>query len=67
MKAIAEKYAEYDPIIIDGISVYTDTYRFNIRPSNTENKVRFTVEANDKKTWEDTIEAIKTIISSSDI
>lgn len=66
MAAIAEKYAQYNPVAIDGISVYTDTYRFNIRPSNTENKVRFTVEADDQKTREDTIESIKSIISSSD-
>lgn len=63
MKKIADTFARYNPITLDGISVYTDKYRFNVRPSNTENKIRFTVEADDEKEREQTVKKIHTLIT----
>ena len=63
MKKIADTFAEYNPTTLDGISVYTDEYRFNVRQSNTENKIRFTVEADDEKKREATVKKIHTLIT----
>lgn len=65
MEAITQEYASHNPLTLDGISVYTDDYRCNIRASNTENKIRFTVEANDENTRTQTIQKLKDIILSS--
>ncbi len=62
IETIREKYKEYNPQSIDGVSVYTDKYRFNVRWSNTENKIRFTVEAEDKETREKVTNELETII-----
>jgi phosphomannomutase len=50
--------------LIDGISVYSKEYWFNIRKSNTEPLVRLNVEANSKKILNLKIEELKEIISS---
>jgi phosphomannomutase len=44
---------------IDGISIYSKNYRFNLRASNTENKIRFSVEADNKDIREQIVEQIK--------
>jgi len=62
IETIREKYKEYNPQNIDGVSIYTDNYRFNVRWSNTENKIRFTVEAQDQKTREKVTNELENII-----
>ncbi len=45
LKAIAEKYADGKISLLDGITVEYPDYWFNVRASNTENKVRLNLEA----------------------
>lgn len=63
MKRIQTYFAQEEIKNIDGISIYADTYRCNIRPSNTEPKIRFTVEANNKAIREEKITEIKKLIA----
>lgn len=44
-KMIAEKYNDAEINYFDGISVTTPTFWFNVRASNTENKMRLNLEA----------------------
>ncbi len=52
IKSIQEYYvtnqSECKIETLDGLSVYCDKYWFNLRASNTENKLRLNLEANDK-------------------
>jgi len=52
IKAIEEKYKDANIHKLDGISVEYDNFWFNVRGSNTENKIRLNLEAIDKKTME---------------
>lgn len=45
LKAIAEKYADGKISLLDGVTVEYPEYWFNVRASNTENKVRLNLEA----------------------
>ena len=45
LKAIAEKYSDGKINFLDGITVEYPDYWFNVRASNTENKVRLNLEA----------------------
>ena len=48
LEAIKEKYCNAKSIdTLDGVSVWYDTYWFNVRPSNTEPLLRLNVEAKD--------------------
>ena len=47
---------------LDGLTYFADDYWFNIRGSNTEEKLRVNVEANDQEILSDVIEQIKNII-----
>jgi phosphomannomutase len=42
---IKEIFGEYEQDFLDGISVYGKDFWLNVRGSNTENKIRYTVEA----------------------
>ena len=44
-KTIAEKYSDGKINFLDGITVEYPDYWFNVRASNTENKVRLNLEA----------------------
>ena len=46
---IEEKYKDHTIMKVDGISVYTKNYWFNVRKSNTEPKIRMRAEASDEK------------------
>ncbi len=56
---IKKYFSSYKQIEIDGISVYWNDFWFNVRASNTESKLRYCVEANNKKQAEDIIEELK--------
>jgi phosphomannomutase len=45
-----KNYAKYKKNKVDGISIYSDDWFFNIRPSKTEPLVRLNIEAKDKPT-----------------
>jgi phosphomannomutase len=48
---------------LDGISVYADTYWFNLRASNTENKIRFSVEADNETIRKEVVQKLQNIIN----
>lgn len=49
---IAKKYNDGEINKLDGISVTYDNFWFNVRGSNTENKIRLNLEADSKETME---------------
>lgn len=52
ISALKEKYADGEFIEIDGVTITFDNYWFNVRASNTENKLRLNLEAIDRATME---------------
>ncbi|MFA5644180.1 MAG: phosphomannomutase/phosphoglucomutase [Patescibacteria group bacterium] len=50
LQNIEKKYKNGKINKLDGLSVIFDNFWFNVRPSNTENKIRLNLEARDKKT-----------------
>lgn len=63
-KLLNEEFKEAKISHLDGISVEYDNYWFNVRASNTENKVRLNLEAIDLKTMELNRDRIIKIIES---
>ncbi|MEI8091782.1 MAG: hypothetical protein WCG98_06280 [bacterium] len=59
IEKIKEKYAEHEQQRIDGISIYAPDFWFNMRPSNTEDKIKFTVEADTPEQMELVVEQLK--------
>lgn len=53
IKKIAEYFKKEKQNFLDGLSVETDTFWFNIRGSNTENKLRLNIEAIDQNVMEE--------------
>jgi phosphomannomutase len=64
LKAIREKYVDAEINTIDGVSVRYEDYWFNVRASNTEDKVRLNLEARDKETMEEKTQEVLDIIKS---
>jgi len=65
IKVLATTYKDAKNIsFLDGITVEYENFWFNVRPSNTENKLRLNLEAIDKKTMEQKREEVLTIIRS---
>lgn len=56
-------YADHQHMFVDGISVYAPDFWFNLRPSNTEDKIKFCVEADTQERMETIVEEIKWIIN----
>ncbi|MBN2884982.1 phosphomannomutase/phosphoglucomutase [Patescibacteria group bacterium] len=50
LKLIQEKYADAKISLLDGVSISYPDYWFNVRASNTEDKVRLNLEASEEKT-----------------
>ena len=50
IKAISEKYADGKISFLDGVTIEYPNYWFNVRGSNTENKIRLNLEAIDEET-----------------
>lgn len=65
LRAIKKEFEEEAKEIleIDGISIYTDNFFFNVRKSNTEPLIRVNIEGNKKEIVNDLKEKIEHIIS----
>ncbi len=59
---IKKQYNNYEQKHIDWVSVFSNDFWFNVRCSNTENKVRFTIEANNQKTLEEEKQKLEKLI-----
>ena len=57
---IKEAFKEYPQDFLDGVSVYGEDFWLNVRGSNTENKIRYTVEADTQQKMEE----IQTLIAN---
>lgn len=64
MDEISQKYKDGKQSRLDGISVEYETYRFVVRPSNTEPLLRLTLEAKSKKFMEAKRDEVLKIIKS---
>lgn len=62
LEKIKEEYQDGKISLLDGITVEYDNYWFNVRTSNTEEKVRLNLEARDKKTMEEKTKEILKLI-----
>jgi phosphomannomutase len=58
---IKEVFGEYEQDFLDGISVYGEDFWLNVRGSNTEHKIRYTVEAD----TEEKMQEIQKVLSES--
>lgn len=63
LENIKVAFNNYKQESLDGISVYTETYWFNVRASNTEDKIRFTVEADNKEIRDSVVHELQIIIN----
>ena len=63
LNKIKEYYSTYKQEFMDGISVYGDNFWFNVRASNTENKLRFAVEADTEKKMNEVLNELQSIIN----
>jgi phosphomannomutase len=61
---IKEVFKDYQQDFLDGISVYGEDFWLNVRGSNTENKIRYTVEADHLEKMQEIQEKLTTIFSS---
>lgn len=64
MNEIAEKYKDAEVSRLDGVSIEYKDYRFTVRPSNTENLLRLTLEAKTKELMEAKRDEVLAIIRS---
>jgi len=63
LETVKKYYHNYRQGYLDGISIYWDDFWFNVRWSNTENKIRFAVEANTKEKMDEVLLELKSIIN----
>jgi phosphomannomutase len=64
MEEIAKKYSDGKISRLDGVAVEYSNYRFCVRPSNTENLLRLTLEAKSEKLMEEKRDEVLAIIRS---
>ncbi|HWA51888.1 MAG TPA: phosphomannomutase/phosphoglucomutase [Patescibacteria group bacterium] len=64
MNEIAEKYKDGQQSRLDGIAIEYQEYRFCVRPSNTENLLRLTLEAKSKELMEEKRDEVLRLIRS---
>ncbi|MFH2085635.1 MAG: phosphomannomutase/phosphoglucomutase [bacterium] len=65
IKELASKYKDAQNIsFLDGVTIEYPNYWFNVRPSNTENKLRLNLEAIDQKTMEQKCDEVLNLIRS---
>jgi len=63
LKQIESKYTTGTVDRTDGLSVSFDNWRFNVRPSNTENLLRLNVEARDRQTCDQKTAELEALIN----
>lgn len=64
MKELANKFSDGEISYLDGISVKYDDWWFNVRASNTENKLRLNLEARTREKMEEMRDKVAKIIKS---
>lgn len=65
VKELADKYKDAKNIsYLDGVTIEYDNFWFNVRPSNTENKLRLNLEAVDAPTMETKRDEVLSLIRS---
>lgn len=65
IKELATKYKDAKDIsFLDGVSIEYENFWFNVRPSNTENKLRLNLEALDQSTMETKRDEVLNLIRS---
>jgi phosphomannomutase len=65
IEELKNKYSDARNIsTLDGITIEYDNFWFNVRPSNTENKLRLNLEAIDKSTMEQKRDEVLSLIRS---
>ncbi len=64
MEEIAQKYKDGEMSRLDGVAIEYSDYRFCVRPSNTENLLRLTMEAKSRKLMEEKRDEVLNIIKS---
>jgi len=65
IEELKSKYSDAKNVSnLDGITIEYDNFWFNVRPSNTENKLRLNLEAVDQKTMEQKRDEVLSIIRS---
>ena len=64
IRAIAERYSDYEVTWLDGVSVDCGTWHFNVRPSNTEPLLRLNLEAFAKEEMDARTEEVLALIRS---
>lgn len=65
IKELSEKYQDAKNIsYLDGVTIEFDNFWFNVRPSNTENKLRLNLEAVDQATMETKRDEVLNLIRS---
>jgi phosphomannomutase len=62
---IKNTYADANIKTLDGVSVTYPEYWFNVRASNTENKIRLNLEANDEKVMTEKRDEVLALIKSA--
>lgn len=66
MEAIKKEFTgEGDVMTIDGVSVYGKDFFFNVRPSNTEDKLRLNLEADDTEAFDRVKARVEQLLDSS--
>lgn len=58
---VKEIFKEYKQDFLDGISVYGEDFWLNVRVSNTEHKIRYTIEAESKEKMKEVQEKLAQI------
>lgn len=61
-KNLEKKYSDGQKNLLDGLSLEYPKFWFNVRASNTENKVRLNIEATSKKVMEEKRDEVSNII-----
>ncbi len=62
IQEVSKKYLEYEQDNLDGLTVQLEKCWFNLRPSNTEPLLRLNLEAEDKTTYEKTLQEVQELI-----
>lgn len=62
LKQLVEKYSDAKISYLDGVTITYDDYWFNVRPSNTEPKLRLNLEAKTKELMEEKQDEVLAII-----
>ena len=60
---VAENYSDYKTDLLDGLTVESDNWWFNLRPSNTEPLLRLNLEADHQHICNQLLTEVRTLLS----